>query len=71
MQNKDKGDGIEDSPLDMLLVILLEGASKEVVTPSSYAPLFQLENKAKLKPINWLSQNTIWSTNFTKHWALI
>jgi len=35
MQNKDKGDGIEDSPLDMLLVILLEGASKEVVTPSS------------------------------------
>jgi len=35
MQNKDKGDGIEDSPLDMLLVILLEGAFKEVVTPSS------------------------------------
>jgi len=35
MQNKDKGDGIEDSPLDMLLVILLEGAYKEVVTPSS------------------------------------
>jgi len=35
MQNKDKGDIIEDSPLDMLLVILLEGASKEVVTPSS------------------------------------
>jgi len=35
MQNKDKGDGIEDSPLDILLVILLEGASKEVVTPSS------------------------------------
>jgi len=35
MQNKDKGDGIEDSPLDMLLVILLEGASKEVVTPLS------------------------------------
>jgi len=33
MQNKDKGDGIEDSPLDMLLVILLEVASKEVVTP--------------------------------------
>jgi len=31
MQHKDKGDGIEDSPLDMLLVILLEGASKEVV----------------------------------------
>jgi len=35
MQNKDKVDGIEDSHLDMLLVILLEGASKEVVTPSS------------------------------------
>jgi len=35
MQNKDKGDGIEDSPLDMLLVILLEGASKEVVMSSS------------------------------------
>jgi len=35
MQNKDKGDGIEEFPLDMLLVILLEGASKEVVTPSS------------------------------------
>jgi len=37
MQNKDKGDGIEDSPLDLLQVILLEGASKEVavvVTPS-------------------------------------
>jgi len=41
MQNKDKGDGIEDSALDMLLVILLEGASKEVVwlvTPSSSSP---------------------------------
>jgi len=35
MQNKDKDDGIEDSPLNMLLVILFEGASKEVVTPSS------------------------------------
>ena len=35
MQNKDKGDGIEDSPLYMLLVILLDGASKEVVMPSS------------------------------------
>jgi len=23
MENKDKGDGIEDSPLDMLLVILM------------------------------------------------
>jgi len=37
MQNKDKGDGIEDSPLDMLLVILLDGASKEVVMPSSHS----------------------------------
>jgi len=39
MQNKDEDDGIEDSPLDMLLVILLEGASKEVVvvTPSSFS----------------------------------
>jgi len=45
MQNKDKGDGIEDSLLDMLLVILLEGASKEVVTPSSTcAPLPPLDN---------------------------
>jgi len=35
MQNNDKGDGIEDSPLDINLVILLEGASKEVVMPSS------------------------------------
>jgi len=39
MQNKDKGDGIKDSPLDMLLVILLEGASKEVVMPSSHVQL--------------------------------
>jgi len=38
MQNKDKGDGIKDSPLDMLLVILLDGASKEVVMPSSLMP---------------------------------
>jgi len=38
MQNKDKDDGMEDSPLEMLLVILLEEASKVgvgVVTPSS------------------------------------
>ena len=41
MQNKDKGDGIKDSPLDMLLVILLEGASKEVVMPSSHADLIR------------------------------
>jgi len=44
MQNKDKGDGIEDSPLDMLLVILLEGASKEVVTPSSNYNPFKANN---------------------------
>jgi len=37
MQNKDKGDGIEDSPLHILLVILLEGAAKEVLMPSSCA----------------------------------
>ena len=41
MQNKDKGGGIEDSPLDMFLVILLEGASKEVVTPSSRGPRYE------------------------------
>ena len=34
-------------------------------------PLLQLENKAKLKPSNCLTQNTISSANFTKHWALI
>ena len=47
MTNKDKGDGLEDSPLVMLLVILLEGASMEVswvVTPSSYK-------------LSWLSEN--------------
>jgi len=40
MQNKYKDDGIENSPLDMLLGILLKGASKEVVvvTPSSSCP---------------------------------
>ena len=42
MQNKDKGDGIEDSPLDMLLVILLDGASKKVVMPSSSCLLLLL-----------------------------
>jgi len=45
MQNKDKGDGIEDSPLDMLLVILLEGASKEVVMPSSENVWFSRPSK--------------------------
>jgi len=58
MQNKDKGDGIEDSPLDMLLVILLEGASKEVVTPSSPTlpstpltlPIHAENNFSKKKP---------------------
>ena len=43
MQNKDKGDGIEDSPLDMLLFILLEGASKEVVMPSSQQVLSEFK----------------------------
>jgi len=46
MENKDKSDGIEDSPLDMLLVILLEGASIEVswlVTPSSGSPKREFE----------------------------
>jgi len=43
MQNKDKGDGIKDSPLDMLLVILLEGASKEVVMPSSQQVLSEFK----------------------------
>jgi len=33
--------------------------------------LISTEDKAKLKPINWLSTNTLWSANFTKHWALI
>jgi len=47
MQNKDKGDGIEDSLLDMLLVILLEGASKEVVTPSSLWPRFKPQPRLK------------------------
>ena len=62
MQNKDKGDGIEDSPLDMLLVILLGGASKEVVTPSSnmelisqYHPTPKYENQ---------QHNTQWKHNF-------
>jgi len=55
MQNKDKDDGIEDSSLDMFLVILLEGASKEVVvvvTPSSHGPLLKsLELQKSLPPI--------------------
>jgi len=29
--------------------------------------LLQLENKVKLKFINWLNQNIIWSANFTNH----
>jgi len=45
VQNKDKGDGIKDSPLDMLLVILLEGASKEVVMPSSVRYLIICVNR--------------------------
>ena len=43
----------------------------KVVLKLAYGPLFQLEDKVKLKPINWVSTNTIWSANFTKHWALI
>ena len=53
MQNKDKGNGIEDSPLDMLLVILLEGASMEVswlVTPSSSSPSWREFDYKFLKP---------------------
>jgi len=52
MQNKDKDDGIEDSPLDMLLVILLEGASKEVVvvTPSSSSPSWREFDHEFLNP---------------------
>ena len=52
MQNKDKNDGIEDAPLDMLLVILLEGASKEVVvvTPSSSSPSWREFDHEFLNP---------------------
>ena len=53
MQNKDKGDGIEDSPLDMLLVILLDGASKEVVMPSSLSfSVFSFNLRSSL--LTWL-----------------
>ena len=44
---------------------------KRLVLNLACGPLLRLENKAKLKPINWLTQNTISSANFTKHWALI
>jgi len=53
MQNKDKGDGIEDSLLDMLLVIILEGASMEVswlVTPSSSSPSWREFDNEFLNP---------------------
>jgi len=50
MQNKDKGDGIKDSPLDMLLVILLEGVTKEVVTPSSSSPSWREFDHEFLNP---------------------
>jgi len=53
MKNKDKGDGIEDSPLDMLLVILLEGASMEVswlVTTSSSSPSWREFDHEFLNP---------------------
>ena len=52
MQNKDKDDGIEDSSLDMLLVIVLEGASKVavvVVRPSS-SPSWREFNHEFLNP---------------------
>jgi len=55
MENKDKGDGIEDSPLDMLLVILLEGASIEVlllVTPSSSSFSWREFDHEFLNPIS-------------------
>jgi len=48
MQKKDKDDGIEDSPLDMLLMILREGASKEVITPSSSSPTSKGERSQTL-----------------------
>jgi len=53
MKNKDKDDGIEDSPLDMLLVILLEGASMEVswlVKPSSSSPSWREFDHEFLNP---------------------
>ena len=50
MQNKDKGNGIEDPPLDMLLVILLDGASKEVVMPSSSSPSWREFDHEFLNP---------------------
>jgi len=59
MQNKDKGDGIEDSPLDMLLVILLEGASKEVVTPSSSPQLAGMKGCHKPSPYSSIGQVNI------------
>jgi len=58
MQNKDKGDGIEDSPLDMLLVILLEGASKEVVMPSSKVH----KRRSKLRGCSWFTKLCIWQS---------
>jgi len=53
MENKDKGDRIKDSPLDMLIVILLEGASKEVlwwVTLSSSSPSWREFDHEFLNP---------------------
>jgi len=50
MQNKDKGDGIEDFPLDMLLVILLEGASKEVNHAFMILPFLERIRPQILKP---------------------
>jgi len=61
MQNKDKGDGIEDSLLDMLLVILLEGASMVVVTPSSSRNLYRIN----LVGLGYASQVPKLSSSFT------
>jgi len=44
---------------------------QRLVLKLACGPLLQLQNKVKLKPINWLTQNTISSAIFTKHWALI
>jgi len=60
MQNKDKGDGIEDSPLDMLLVILLDGASKEVVMPSSETLSFVIIGVAVVEDWSWINSWSFW-----------
>jgi len=64
MQNKDKGDGIKDSPLDMLLVILLDGASKEVVMPSSKSLDVLLKEYLTLSSIRPQLIKSFLATNF-------